>query len=110
MDGACSLKITNIACGPGHGIGYGNSYLSPKGAKLKLHQFLRYVSSTVNLIATENELMSSIRSLGANNSEDHVSYVKVDTAQLKGRTNGLRIKTWQVIKCSHFDKLAMQTT
>ncbi|ONK55775.1 uncharacterized protein A4U43_C10F860 [Asparagus officinalis] len=37
----------------------------------------------------------SIGSLGAQNSEDHVSDVTIDTAQLTGTTSGLRIKTWQ---------------
>ncbi|XP_020580021.1 polygalacturonase-like [Phalaenopsis equestris] len=37
----------------------------------------------------------SIGSLGANNSEAYVSDVTVDNAQLRGTTNGVRIKTWQ---------------
>ncbi|ONK75247.1 uncharacterized protein A4U43_C03F14890 [Asparagus officinalis] len=57
VDGAQTVKATNIICGPGHGI--------------------------------------SIGSLGAKNSEDHVSDVIIDTAKLTSTTNGLRIKTWQ---------------
>ncbi|XP_059309871.1 polygalacturonase-like [Lycium ferocissimum] len=37
----------------------------------------------------------SIGSLGAGNSEAHVSDITVDGAKLSGTTNGLRIKTWQ---------------
>ncbi|XP_020519751.1 polygalacturonase isoform X2 [Amborella trichopoda] len=37
----------------------------------------------------------SIGSLGAGNSEAHVSAITVDRANLHGTTNGLRIKTWQ---------------
>ncbi|XP_075491644.1 polygalacturonase-like [Primulina tabacum] len=37
----------------------------------------------------------SIGSLGARNSEDHVSDVVVNGAKLSGTTNGVRIKTWQ---------------
>ncbi|XP_078435793.1 polygalacturonase-like [Wolffia australiana] len=37
----------------------------------------------------------SIGSLGANGAEDTVSDVLVDTVQLEGSTNGVRIKTWQ---------------
>ncbi|XP_076955535.1 putative polygalacturonase At1g80170 [Bidens hawaiensis] len=37
----------------------------------------------------------SIGSLGKDNSTDFVTAVDVDTAFLKGTTNGLRIKTWQ---------------
>ncbi|KAD1033746.1 hypothetical protein E3N88_43394 [Mikania micrantha] len=37
----------------------------------------------------------SIGSLGKDNSTDFVSAVVLDTAFLKGTTNGLRIKTWQ---------------
>lgn len=43
-------------------------------------------------------LMSSIGSLGANNSKAHVSNVFVEKATLIGTTNGVRIKTWQVHK------------
>lgn len=41
-------------------------------------------------------MMSSIGSLGANNSRVHVSNVVVEQATLIGTTNGVRIKTWQV--------------
>ncbi|MCD7447668.1 hypothetical protein HAX54_032287, partial [Datura stramonium] len=37
----------------------------------------------------------SIGSLGAGNSEAHVSDINVNGAKLSGTTNGLRIKTWQ---------------
>ncbi|CAL1353263.1 unnamed protein product [Linum trigynum] len=37
----------------------------------------------------------SIGSLGAHNSQAHVSGVTVDGARFSGSTNGLRIKTWQ---------------
>ncbi|MQL85856.1 hypothetical protein Taro_018381 [Colocasia esculenta] len=37
----------------------------------------------------------SIGSLGANGAEATVSDILVDTAQLEGTTNGVRIKTWQ---------------
>ncbi|XP_068638593.1 polygalacturonase-like [Aristolochia californica] len=37
----------------------------------------------------------SIGSLGSGKSEDHVSQVLVDGANLAGTTNGVRIKTWQ---------------
>lgn len=40
----------------------------------------------------------SIGSLGADGSSDYVSNVMVNRARLSGTTNGLRIKTWQVIK------------
>lgn len=39
----------------------------------------------------------SIGSLGAKNSEGYVSGVTVNGAQISGTTNGVRIKTWQVI-------------
>lgn len=39
----------------------------------------------------------SIGSLGSGKSEAHVSEVVVDGAKLNGTTNGVRIKTWQVI-------------
>jgi len=39
----------------------------------------------------------SIGSLGAEGSKDFVSGITVKGAQLSGTTNGLRIKTWQVI-------------
>jgi hypothetical protein len=39
----------------------------------------------------------SIGSLGANNSWAHVSDVLVEKATLLGTTNGVRIKTWQVM-------------
>lgn len=39
----------------------------------------------------------SIGSLGAGHSEAAVSNVVVDGARLTGTTNGVRIKTWQVI-------------
>nr|XP_018680727.1 PREDICTED: polygalacturonase-like isoform X2 [Musa acuminata subsp. malaccensis] len=38
----------------------------------------------------------SIGSLGANNTRAHVSKVLVDKVILKGTTNGVRIKTWQL--------------
>jgi hypothetical protein len=38
----------------------------------------------------------SIGSLGADKSEAEVSNVIVNRASLKGTTNGVRIKTWQV--------------
>lgn len=39
----------------------------------------------------------SIGSLGKDNSEAQVSNVEVNRATLTGSTNGVRIKTWQVI-------------
>lgn len=42
-------------------------------------------------------MCDSIGSLGSDDSENYVSDVVVDTATLTGTTNGVRIKTWQVI-------------
>lgn len=39
----------------------------------------------------------SIGSLGAGKSKEFVSGVIVDGAKLSGTTNGVRIKTWQVV-------------
>ncbi|KAJ0792701.1 putative endo-polygalacturonase [Helianthus annuus] len=39
----------------------------------------------------------SIGSLGKNNSEDKVSNILVDKAIISNTTNGVRIKSWQVI-------------
>lgn len=41
-------------------------------------------------------MFCSIGSLGADNSEAEVSNVMVNGATLRGTTNGVRIKTWQV--------------
>lgn len=41
-------------------------------------------------------LISSIGSLGENQSESRVSDVLVNGARLSGTTNGVRIKSWQV--------------
>ena len=41
--------------------------------------------------------MHSIGSLGVHNSEDYVSGVTVNGAKFSGTTNGVRIKTWQVM-------------
>ncbi|KAL2514466.1 putative polygalacturonase [Forsythia ovata] len=45
-------------------------------------------------------LISSIGSLGENRSENHVSDVSVDGANFVGTTNGVRIKTWQILDYS----------
>jgi hypothetical protein len=45
--------------------------------------------------------MNSIGSLGKNNAADNVSNVVVDGVFLNGSTNGLRVKTWQVIEISY---------
>jgi hypothetical protein len=44
--------------------------------------------------------VNSIGSLGKNGARDIVSNVVVRGAHLSGTTNGLRIKTWQVIEVS----------
>jgi hypothetical protein len=44
-------------------------------------------------------LLISIGSLGKDNSTGMVTKVVLDTAFLRETTNGLRIKTWQVILC-----------
>ncbi|XP_020571321.1 polygalacturonase-like [Phalaenopsis equestris] len=53
----------------------------------------QYVNAT-NIICGPGHGIS-IGSLGANGSNDLVSDVTVDTAQLTGTSNGVRIKTWQ---------------
>ncbi|XP_060670433.1 polygalacturonase-like [Ziziphus jujuba] len=57
------------------------------------------VSGSKNILATDITCGPghgiSIGSLGARNSEDHVSNVFVDRATFTGTTNGVRIKTWQ---------------
>ena len=44
-------------------------------------------------------LCCSIGSLGAGDSKAQVSNVLVNRATFTGTTNGVRIKTWQVINC-----------
>jgi hypothetical protein len=45
--------------------------------------------------------MNNIGSLGKNNAADNVSNVVVDGVFLNASTNGLRVKTWQVIEISY---------
>lgn len=52
----------------------------------------------------------SIGSLGKDNSSGIVTKVVLDSAFLRGTTNGLRIKTWQVIILFHVEKSSIWWT
>lgn len=45
-------------------------------------------------------MLLSIGSLGDGKSEAHVSDVTVNGAKISGTMNGVRIKTYQVVKCN----------
>ncbi|RRT40771.1 hypothetical protein B296_00057600 [Ensete ventricosum] len=90
VSGSRRVIATRIVCGPGHGIRCEtllnfNLYSVGGGVRAHLTQVLVLL-----------DLVTSIGSLGANNTRAHVSKVLVDKVVLKGTTNGVRIKTWQV--------------
>ena len=87
--GTQKLKITDIICGPGHGIRYIESVLF-------FYQFCFKSLCAQLFYYLIHFCKFSIGSLGDGNSEAHVSDVVVDGAKISGTSNGVRIKTYQV--------------
>ena len=65
------------------------------------HPMFTYIGIFVfqiwHFLRHDGHKLYSIGSLGANNSWAHVSDVLAEKATLLGTTNGVRIKTWQVM-------------
>ena len=58
---------------------------------------LKFLIFIINLLSYFLILSLSIGSLGKDNSTGMVTKVVLDTAFIRETTNGVRIKTWQVI-------------
>jgi galacturan 1,4-alpha-galacturonidase len=108
VSGSENVQASNITCGPGHGIRLIVNFV--KLAFVLYHSWPRSISKynmpswlvRDHVVKFTNSAWIfhcdlSIGSLGAGNSEAIVSEVTVNGAKLMGTTNGVRIKTWQVI-------------
>lgn len=95
--GTTDVVIRNVVCGPGHGIRFAGLALLLCRFRIPFRQ--NNYKSGVDLIQHINSYVwCSIGGLGQGNSQACVSNITVQDVLIQNTQNGVRIKTWQVMR------------
>ncbi|CAL0308580.1 unnamed protein product [Lupinus luteus] len=110
--GTSNINITNIACGPDHGIRYIQNTLS--SAKFgKIDGIIQWKNVSHFLLLFFDHVFN-IGSLGRYGAYATVENVYVSDCNITGATNGVRIKTWQgrsgFVRNVTFEKITILNT